>query len=59
MTDPAAPAPDRRRDGLRTFEARLAPDTAPGPKHLTVWVRLDLGGGKEWVAVGRLAGEKR
>lgn len=41
------------------FEARLVPDRSPGPKHLTVWVQLDLGAGREWVAVGRLAGDKR
>lgn len=43
------------------FTARVLASKAaqPEPAHLTVWVRLDLGGGLEWVAVARIRGDKR
>ena len=53
--------PDSREPevAMATIEARLVPDRGPGPKHLTVWARLDLGIGREWVAVARITGDKR
>lgn len=40
------------------FEARLLPSKTREwePPHQTVWVRLDLGNGPEWVAVARIKG---
>ena len=55
--DPMTTRSDRhKRPPLVTggFEARLLPQepVMRGVGGLTVWVRLDLGAGREWIAIG-------